>query len=92
MRGFSSTLSNTANVMEVKNMTNLGKCSQAEYAQPMGICTGNGAYKMNVPKGIGGKPSGWVTVCEPCEDRFGNINLATAGYVQRKDGTWKPPS
>ena len=47
---------------------------------------------MNVPKGIGGKPSGWVIGCEPCEDRFGNINLATAGYVQRKDGTWKPPS
>ena len=91
MRGFSSTLSNTANVMEVKNMTNLGNCSQAKYAQPMGICTGNGAYRMNIPKGIG-KPSGWVVVCAPCENRFGDTNLALAGYVQRKDVTWKPPS
>ena len=37
MRDSPSILSNTANVMEVKNMTNLGKCSQAEYAQPMGF-------------------------------------------------------
>ena len=53
-------------------MTGLGKCSQAEYAQPLGICNGYGAYRINIPKGVGGKPIGWVIVCEPCESRFGD--------------------
>ena len=72
-------------------MATIGECSQVEYAQPMGICNGNGAYRMNIPKRLGGKPSGWVIVCEPCESRFGDANLAFAGYVQRKDRSWKPP-
>ena len=93
MRGFPSILLKPASVMRRYSMTDLGKCSQANYAQPMGImvCNGVGAYRMNIPKGIGGKPSGWVIVCEPCESRFGDKNLELAGYVQRKDRSWKPP-
>ena len=72
-------------------MAEIGHCSQTEYAQSTGSCNGNGAYRMNIPKDVGGKPHGWVIVCEPCENRFGNINLVRAGYVQRNNLSWKAP-
>ena len=67
----------------------LGACSQAEWASALGICNRAGVYMMNIKHG--GKPNGWVVVCSRCEERYGNDNFARAGYVQRKDRTWKPP-